>query len=230
MSNENETAINKARAFLEQEHVPMDFSEARHYLCCRLTGYKYESGVRLGATMHIRYLDLALVPYLETFDQDGGVWIPELPKEADEIWQVTKDEIVRSALANTQKTYPPRMQALGDLMAFGNDPYDYKAGLYVLTAGDPLSRYAAGNCFGAIALAIPGVLEKAARRFQSDFYVLPRAMSDVLLIPIQDGKDYNPRCLRQILASSNAVLNADSTPVLSDSIYRYICGDGLMIV
>ncbi|MGM9921085.1 MAG: DUF5688 family protein [Bhargavaea sp.] len=230
MSNKNETTVSKARAFLEQEHVPMDFSGARHYLCCRLTGYAREKGVKLGETLHTRYLDLALVPYLEHFDQDGSLWLPELPKEAAAIWQVTTDEIVREALANTQAVYPPRMQTLMDLMAFRDQPLKdtEDAGLYILTAGEPRPDYVTGNSFGAVALVLPGVLEKAADRFQSDFYVLPRSMADVLLLPIKDGNDPGLRCMKEIMAASNEM--TENAPILSDNVYRYVRGDGLMIV
>ena len=85
-----------------------------------------------------------------------------------------------------------------------------------------------GNSFGAVALVLPGVLEKAADRFQSDFYVLPRSMADVLLLPIKDGNDPGPRCMKEIMAASNEM--TENAPILSDNVYRYVRGDGLMIV
>lgn len=188
---------------------------AMPHLRCKLVGDTANSD-KLSGVLHVKELDLAVVPFYDGGDGDGTIYL--LPAETTQIWNKTQAEIVQTALAATWQAYPPRMQALGDDM-------------YALFAGGKetdTGRYP----FGAVAMMMPGVLKQAADILNTDFFLVPEMPDECLIIPIRGGvENEDPDELRQILRRIHAAQFAElpSDLILPDDIYIYRRGIGLTI-
>ena len=78
---------------------------------------------------------------------------------------------------------------------------------------------------GAVYILFNDVLEDIASELQSDLYILPSSIHEVLILPKTDETDYEYLC-----ETVNYVNNKDLDPmeVLSESVYIYERGKGIM--
>jgi hypothetical protein len=106
---------------------------------------------------------------------------------------------------------PPVLHALSDVL--GVLLPDDEEDLYLLTNESAL--------YGAAVILYPGILQEAADYMESDFFVLPSSVHEVILLP-DNGEE--PESLLQIVSDINHT-QVEEEEILIDAVYKYTSGD-----
>ncbi|MCR5215560.1 MAG: DUF5688 family protein [Lachnospiraceae bacterium] len=177
---------------------------------------------------HKKVLDLALVFYVPVQSNSIGAGSVLVHQSHMEHWGVDVEELYHVAQENLKNTLSPTLSSMEEVMmefmdhgvarnllskegGFPLPKEEEAADMYVLTNSN---RY-----FGATTLFYDGVMEDVARILQSDFYIIPSSIHEVILVP----KGVIPISTEEL---SEMVMNVNSTEVdqcdiLSDHIYSY---------
>lgn len=155
------------------------------------------------------FLDLSVVfCVLMKLDRGGGNMTSMLiRREHLKWWQVTEEELFRTACENTKRLLPAEFKPMSEVVGAEDGTKD---DLYVLTN--------TGKNFGAASLLYEGQLEAAGRFFGQDFYVLPSSIHEVILLPVSDALPYRELCA--IVEEMNET-QVQKDEVLSNYVYYY---------
>lgn len=198
----------------------------------------------LKALPHMKYYDLAMIVYA-LIDDDNGIRVTMNVSTGNiKIWNITKEKLFKDAINNTRKKMPPSLTKMSDVMrellAAKIRQCGYEVGedddmdkmiaeliseiessekeiMYMLTNRNRMD--------GAVYILFNDILEDIASELQSDLYILPSSIHEVLILPKTDETDYEYLC-----ETVNYVNNKDLDPmeVLSESVYIYERGKGIM--
>ena len=116
---------------------------------------------------------------------------------------VSRDNLMDAAIYNTEKAYPPKFEAISDVLnieGFNDFP------MYVLTNDKQV--------FGAGVILYDGMYEKL-ERIVGDFIVLPSSVHETIIIPSEYESPYITKIIREI---NETVVAPDE--VLSNRPYR----------
>lgn len=184
---------------------------------------------------HIPFCDLALVFYLFLDSDETGQMTALIHKEHQSVWKTDTRELYCLARANTSRLFPAVIKSIEEVLkeiaaeSLG-DQYqedyidisgeDQKGAipLYVLTNTSGLN--------GACSILYNGVLKNFADRLDSDLYILPSSIHEVILVPKEET--LSPSELRRMVQS----INQSEVPLedrLSDQIYLYTRSDNQII-
>ncbi|MDR1532301.1 MAG: DUF5688 family protein [Clostridiales bacterium] len=157
-----------------------------------IRGISYD-GNKLLLTRHVyrRLADIAFVLYAMANDSEHSMASIKVGKELAEGWGVDLEKVQDDALKNTSILFPPRLMAIEHFILHQKDAkkntYNFMdphsnfkmmrslTETYVLTNDHQIN--------GATACFYPGVLEKLARLFRSNFYIVPTSIHEVMLHP-----------------------------------------------
>lgn len=163
-----------------------------------------------------RFLDFAIIAYLELEDGERFKGNVVLTNAIAEVWNVSNDFVLQHALQNTKKKkcfiFEDIVDMLGDY--FSEDEIDCyhqsMNSMYVLTNKD--------KQFGAITICFPEYLQKISKKLQGDYYLLPASVHEWIVVPVDEGADST--YLKYLVKSINdTVLNPEE--VLSNGVYLY---------
>lgn len=129
---------------------------------------------------------------------------------------VTPEQLKNDALENAPASRPAMIAGLSEVLSgmTGEAAAEFRGGepeiLFVATTQD--------QTHGSGVIAYPGFLDQAAQELQSDFYVLPSSIHEVLLL--KDSGNLKADDLQQVVQDINRaeVLEQDQ---LSDHVYHY---------
>lgn len=193
---------------------------------------------------YMRFLDLAIVFFVVVSCQkDSSIKNAAFPiyKEHLKIWGADIGDIYRDALYNTPDLFPAVISPMGNLLAelmcreLEEDTSDkesiqremeklkmeYDSGVYVLTN--------AKNINGASCLLYKNVIKKFSEKENTDFYIIPSSIHEVLLFPTRDER-VTANDLKGMVVQVNQT-EIDEYEILSDNIYYYNCeNDSITIV
>lgn len=182
--------------------------------------------------------DLALIVYISLEEAENGQATITVNNKNLEMWKVSKEQIFEAAFLNASENTPPRLEKLTtvmrnllrekcidlemdeteedidrviDLMEENNDKV-----MYVLTNSIKLN--------GAYCMIYEEYLRKFAQSIDSDLFILPSSIHEVLLVPMDCGvaKNELENMVRDI---NNTELNPGE--VLSDSVYEFYRDSGI---
>lgn len=162
---------------------------------------------------HIKVDDLVLTYHLFVGEDKDRVATTPIMYNTMRLFNVTEDDL-KDALTESQKTMPEHIQGLTEVVMemTGMEPSPEekeKDKVVVVTNTRRLN--------GASALFYPGVMEKMAKRFGGNYYVLPSSIHEVLCVK-DDGVDVNE--LRKMVKEVNETQVAPEER-LSDNVYYY---------
>jgi len=180
----------------------------------------------LAEVPHRRILDLAVIYYLEVSDPAiGNATVVIRDREAMRMG-LKEETLYRRALANTPRMKPVRIESMTNaLIALAGGQ-----NLTGLPGEEDLPMYIAGNedrVFGAAVLAYPDVFKDFADRLDSDLYIIPSSIHELILIAVRE------RFGRGELAEMVKEINATQVPpqeVLSNNVYTYVRGRNLVMM
>lgn len=222
------------------------WEEMKECTACKLI--HAESNRELLADLpHRRFLDCALVYYLELSDPVIGDGTALIHARQLELWQVTEEELYRQAYQNTKEKQGCRIRSLNQIMreAIRQQLWEMAdgRGMDTDTKADQetIMRLAAERMeeelcspgqelvylmtnrdqyFGAVTLIYNSYLQQFADRFSGGVYVLAASIHEALLIPETAG--FTSEELNNLIRAIHEELAEDEPQnVLSDRIYYY---------
>lgn len=174
-----------------QEHLPkqsmdlsffMDYQKTKPHIIYKLVNYA-QNKERLKELPHFKFLDLAIVfcCYLPNVQNTNAAIL--IQNHHLELWDVTPDSLYTLAFQNTPVLLPYDLSSMEDILKPVFPELLYRCGpesgkepiLYVLSNTE---KY-----FGASVMLYPNILSCFAQLVESDLYILPSSIHEVLLLP-----------------------------------------------
>ena len=216
-------------------HIDLEYIQ--HYdtikdaLGCRLIE-KEANKAMLEDIPHIEFLDLALIFFVVVEQKEIGTGSVTINRKMLEYWKIDDEQLKEDAMEICVKNFPPILfdmdtVARGDFASLSHRPPLNEQVIMQknLIEKNPWNEYLrmlilSNNArnFGASAIVYPGALETIANVFESDFYIIPSSVHEVILLP--DVANCNGQELLQLVkcVNSTEVLPEEK---LADSVYYY---------
>jgi len=192
-----EIAIQEYAKGYKPELDVQDFEQVRDKICYQLVNKERNTGYpSIDA-----FGDLAIMYYVQLKEAHCLITSSLL-----EQWGITKEQVHKLALKNTQRINKPVIRSITDVL------FD------ILDETDSLPMYVLTNesgTFGATTITYEGILADAHKKL-GDFYIVPSSIHEMLLVPIDTAE---PMDLQSMLQEVNCTLQPDD--YLSDTLYHY---------
>lgn len=179
----------------------IDFSPhaMRDKVILRLVNYERNSAL-LRTIPHIRILDLAVTFHFIVYHNEEGIGTVKFTAEHFDAFAAPSDGkppvaasiggLYRLALENTQRLFPVKMSLLDDvldaLLAQKGAPSIPFLSSHADADGMSGKLFVLSNTSGingSACILYPAVLAQLTKYFQSDFYILPSSIHELLLLP-----------------------------------------------
>ena len=195
------------------------FENARSKIALKLIHYEKNKEL-LKDVPHIRFLDLAIVFYcLISMDPDTGNATILIHHSHLSYWGIGLEELFHIAKENTQRILPAKLNDMKDVLkelsgieplspplSPENDIYP----MFVLTNEM--------NLYGASCILYTGLLKEFATKAETDFYILPSSIHEVILIPAI-GQNCQKELSEMVKEVNHSQLLEEE--ILSDHAYYY---------
>lgn len=191
-----------------------DYEKVKDHVIFKLINYERNREL-LSKVPHYRFLDLAIVfSCLVNADADGCATILIYNHHLS-FWDITKDDLYALSMTNTPKLLSYDLKNMTDVLsellagADCNDPLDAFP-MYVLSNQSKLN--------GSGCILYHDLLHNFAKQLDSDLYILPSSVHEVLLIPASNGESSSE--LSAMVREVNAT-QLSNEEILSDHVYYY---------
>lgn len=194
-----------------------DFDKIKDKIGFKLLNYNL-NGENLQDNAWKAVQDLAKV-YDVFLMRDDGMYIASIPNELLRRWDIDIEELDKIATSNMERMMPPILIDMMDAIQNGkilNPPnllkeekLHNKNKLYVLSN--------VKNCSGAAVILYPGVLERISEMAESDLYIIPASVDEVLICP--QNILLSARELGKVVREANRMMPKES--ILSDRVYEF---------
>lgn len=236
---------NSTCRFMEVKSLTQ-WETVKEYTACKLI-HAEKNAELLADLPHRRFLDCAIVYYLELSDPMVGDGTALIHNRNLDMWQITEEQLFRQAYLNTEVRHGCRIRPLNQVMReLLRRELDRTAGEY-LPEGEKdsadsserehlIDRLEEELCcpeqeriylmtnrdqyFGAITLVYDQYLQRFAEGWPEGFYVIPSSIHEVLLVPIGAGLSQDE--LQSMLLDVNEeMMQEEPQNFLFDRIYFY---------
>lgn len=211
-------------------HIDMsffkDFQMIKNKICYRLVNAKQNQEL-LEKVPHILFLDLAICFYYAFENEELGSGTILIYHTHLKMWNATTEELFALAQKNTPRIFSWECSSMQKVMEeLMNEELEFGEGtLFEMQENEPFYRDVPmqilsnrTRTFGAACILYPGVLEQLSSKFESDFYILPSSIHEVILL--FDSKSESPQELKKMIAEVNRT-QVQVQEVLSNSLYYY---------
>ena len=207
-----------------REHV--DFDEIYQYEKAKRNLYLKAVNANKNADLlkevpHLRFLDLALLPYLQLEQSPFGNATTLIREGMLSYWNVAKEELLADASANMQRCMGYTLTPILDIL----QDHIKEEAEEVQTEEDPMMYvlFLPGLNYSAVLMTMDHIMAQVAEELNADLYVLPSSIHEVIIIPAADML-----CLSKLtdLVKSVNETTVSSEEILSDHAYFYKRGAG----
>lgn len=187
------------------------FEKIKEKIFFKLINYEMNKKL-LQQVPHFEYLDMAIVFYVSVDNNEHGDWTILVRNEHIEMWEITSKSILEIAIKNTSKKLPYKIIEMSEVMdMMGIQNCRMEVSMYVLT--NEKMRY------GASCILYEDVLKDFAQEQQSDLYILPSSIHEIIIVPIKEiCLAYNE--LGEMVKTINRT-QLEQEEILSDTVYIY---------
>jgi hypothetical protein len=214
----------------EEFPVQFSFEELKPCIIYRLVNYSKNKNI-LCDMPHIRFLDLAITFHCLVKQDEEGIGTIRITNELLEKWEVMLKDLFKIAHRNTPKLFPVQIRTMNEVIReivqkemaepelsadelledIFNDMQNKKdMQMYILSNSKGIN--------GASTLLYEDVVQNFANQIDSDFYVLPSSIHELILVP------YHQSMEKETLRSMVCDVNQTQVPqeeILSDQVYLY---------
>lgn len=173
---------------------------------------------------HKTWKDLAIIYKVILDETDEGTATVTITNKHLEMWNIDAEDLHRRAILNKSTISPtkiiPMMQLLNQMMM-------QEMGISEMEEGeleemeDNLPMYVLTNkkkSYGAAAMFDKDALKNLANKLESNLYILPSSVHEIICIPEEEGMD--PLYIREMVKEVN-MTSVSEEEYLSDNIYYY---------
>ena len=209
--------------------IASDFSKHKSQITYRLVNYQKNTKL-LKEIPHIRFLDLAIIFYCLVGQTDDGIASLRITNQMIEEWNIKSRELYLAAVENMPRLFPACIRPIQELLyemiektpvpglslseGFSACPSteDISSSMYVMTSKNGIN--------GAGTLLYPMVLQEFASSIQSDLYVLPSSIHEVILVPVTASSSSSQEDLSVMVQEINQS-HVAAEEILSDHAYLF---------
>ena len=225
-----------------------NFDCVKNKICYKIVNYEKNKEL-LKEIPYIPYMDLAIVFYCVIDNECIGNGSILIRNEHLRKWDVKLKEIQACAFFNTPKILKGKITPMEDVIcelirkkmileieSSVQEQIDSHITISeemiepiiqemlgkIYTESKGPKMYVAGNeskNFGAAVILYESCLEDFAKKIQSDFYILPSSVHEVILIPVENEEDEVQKLKDMVYEVNHTELEMEE--ILSDSIYLY---------
>jgi hypothetical protein len=215
------------------ENFSYAFEAMKQNIVYRLVSYEKNRKL-LKKIPHVSFLDLAIIFHCLVHDNEDGIGTIRITNEHLKFWDISLEELQQLADRNTRRRFPPVIRSMEEVIKglisedhFKDDdlieemrphiPGHQSAGthgMYILSNPKGIN--------GAACLLYNNVLKRFSDRVQSDLFILPSSIHEVILVP--DEKTVTREILAAMVKDVNRTQVAGDE-VLSDRVYYYSRGN-----
>ena len=219
-----------------EKNLELSMKEMRENIVIRLVNYDKNKKL-LESIPYIKYLDLAVIFHCLVHNVEEGLGTIRITNEHLELWGITIEEMKSLALKNTMKKFPAIIRSMeeviGELLieelTETSLPSDLQEEIDLFKQETRQLREENGstNMYilsnnkginGATCILYKNVLKQFAEQLQSDLFILPSSIHEVILIPYHNSISYQQ--LTKMVQEVNLTQVAGDE-VLSDKVYYY---------
>lgn len=223
-----------------------DFNKIKDNIFYKLINYDMNLKL-LKEIPHFKILDLAIVFFIMVSCDENGSATALIHNIHIENWQIQPEELKETAFKNTFEKYPASIRKMEDVISdlilsdiigknpdtgmvkedilYGNSNYNkvetiIREEVENLKADKDINMYVLTNSIrtnGAACVIYPGILKQFAKEHDTDVYIIPSSIHEVILIP---GKDISKVKLNQMISDVNRN-EVDPVEILSNHVYVY---------
>lgn len=195
-----------------------DYEKIKGKLAVKLVNYNENLSV-LKEIPFKRFLDLAIIYYVLVGKVGSNTASILVRQEHRRVWRISEEELFLQAMKNTPKLLPPELKSMNTLIQEvlseqeATEKKEFVEGeipMYVLTN---TLRY-----HGAAAMLYKNVISDFAELIETDLYILPSSIHEVILIP--KASDIGKPMLEQMVKEVNRE-EVESIERLSNHVYCY---------
>ena len=197
-----------------------DYDRIKGNIICRLSKKHIKEPLYLQefSNLKLRY---------DIFMKEDIAEILSIPisQEVFDLWDVDPKEFHENALKNTEQYLPANVMMVGPHFASIENVEDIKKiepasaeRMYILSNQR--------NIYGATSLLYPGVLKDLGNAFQSDLYILPSSLHEVMILP-KNRTYMDMYYLQDMVKAVNATI--DLKDLLSSDVFWYDKGENVLI-
>ena len=194
-----------------------DFNQVKNRIIFKLVNYDRNREL-LRNVPHIRYLDLAIIFNCYINSTEDGCATILIHHHHLSFWNIQADELYRIALKNTPELLQYQLQNMSDVIRnlfFKDQP------LPPIDSVPELPMYVLSNITklnGSGCILYEDLLSDIAEILNSDFYILPSSIHEVLLIPVESASSAED--LSSMVKEINDT-QLSREEILSDKVYFY---------
>jgi len=163
------------------------------------------------------FYDLAIV-YRYVYQMGNMFSLVQMDKEIYKKLEMNEADLFEMALKNTQRLFPVKIQSIEEAWLEVSEAASQNkvqklsdvSGLFILT-----NVY---TIYGATIILYPGILHEIAERLDSDFFIIPLSVDQMIVIIDQDYR--NALMQREKIRNMKA-LDIPKEDQLSENMYRY---------
>lgn len=187
-----------------------EFSNVKYRIVYKLINYDKNAEL-LERIPHVPFLDLAIVFYCLAHSDGTGNATILIHNHHMERWGVSITELMKWACKNTPLLLPCELRSVKSMF-----PDSSKLDTTNLFPMFIMTNYSRLN--GATTMIYKELLKEIAMEMESDLYILPSSVHEVLLLPAKDKKALSE--LSELVKQVNA-LEVSAEEILSDHAYYY---------
>lgn len=196
-----------------------DYESVKPHIILRLVNYE-KNAPQLENCPYIPFCDLAITFRWLVHHDSYGIASALITNRELEHWNISMEELYTVAIQNTMQLFPAKICPMHEILKeYINNEDDFQQLqsfadpdmlLYVLTNRNHIN--------GSTCMIYENVLSDFAQKANSDLYILPSSIHEVLLITANYG--LNEESLLKLVHDANRSV-VENIDILSDSIYRY---------
>lgn len=207
-------SIRKACKRLDDNDLfSIDEASAKENIILRMINYEKNKEL-LKDAIYYKFNDLAVTLRWEVniAGEEGDFLVT---KKMGAPWNLKQKELFNIARENTFKKYKPVIRRLNDVLS------DLMLGTSEGSLCDDNPALYISNCggaFGAVAMLNSETLEEVAKIFDSDYYIIPSSVNEIIAVPVFAVDDTEQ--VKWLIKRVNQE-TVSKTDFLSDSLYFY---------
>lgn len=191
---------------LEEERI-RDYQFIKGNIFFRLINYE-KNQEQLKECPYERFHDLAITYRWAAYRSRDGMASAIIRNKDLAMWGISREQMMEDARENTRRIFPPVIRKIESVIPVKVEECDIP--IFVLSNGDYMN--------GASAILYQEVLREFAQRMESNLYILPSSIHEVILLRENDAKDTEE--LAYMVRETNRTV-VDREEILSDHVYYY---------
>lgn len=199
-----------------------EFSTVKDRLCLKLVNRDANAEL-LERVPYRTFLDMAVIYYVDYYAPQVGGGTIQVYNSHMEMWGVAEENLWEAASINTPERKPGKIEKIEDALAdifeeHDNGDNECPGSCTGMSSVTMLVITNTARLYGAAAVLYSGVLKRAADKADSDLFILPSSLHEVIAVPVTEEKEA-AKLKEMVMEVNRTQLHPEE--VLSDNVYIY---------